>query len=206
MWSSRSRRIRGAPHVGFSATILKIKSRISFEIRCLPPRGRQVRDRTRQYSLNPDRCHSTTVSGQTRMRDWFQPDQTCRATTQNSLSNRLSLGLRCRRLNTTSCCRNARFSRTRLRRVEKRRVMVPRTSRKIWSMPRVITCGRNAATRSKCLIAKPSKVLARDKPVHRRDFRDQRATRLPVRTRTEFSLITGSRPSPAHSYLSRVIC
>jgi len=39
---------------------------------------------------------------------------------------------------------------------------VPRTSLKIWSMPPLITCGRNAATRSKCLISKPSNVLARD--------------------------------------------
>jgi len=36
------------------------------------------------------------------MRDCFQSDQTCRAATQNSLSNSLSLGLQCRRLNTTS--------------------------------------------------------------------------------------------------------
>ena len=37
--------------------------------------------------------------------------------------------------NATSCSRKARFSKRRLRRVEKRRVMVPRTSLKIWSMP-----------------------------------------------------------------------
>ena len=57
------------------------------------------------------------------------PDRTRPAERRpRTLSNRLSLGLRCWRLNTRSCCRNARFSRTRLRRVEKRRVMVPRTS------------------------------------------------------------------------------
>jgi hypothetical protein len=40
--------IRGAPQVGFSATILKIRSRTSLEVPRLPPRGRRTLDRTRQ--------------------------------------------------------------------------------------------------------------------------------------------------------------
>ena len=54
--------------------------------------------------------------------------------------------------------------------MEKRRAMVPRTSLKIWSMPPIITFGRNVATRSKFLISKLSKVLAMDSQMIRQEL------------------------------------
>ena len=102
--------MRGAPHLGFSATMRKISSRISLLIGFLPTAFR-AREIQRQYSRNPARCHRTTVSGVTRINGRFQPDQTFRKTTQNSRSTELSRGrgrLACR---ASSCCRRARFSR-----------------------------------------------------------------------------------------------
>src|SRR5215469_15685227 len=101
--------IRGAPHVGFSATMRKIRSRTSLLIGFLPT-GFRVREIQFQYSRKPVRCQRTTVCGVTRINDLFQPDQTLRRMTQNSLSTELSRGrgrLACR---ASSCCRRARFS------------------------------------------------------------------------------------------------
>src|SRR5216684_2136490 len=63
--------IRGAPHVGFSATMRKINSRTSFGVGLLPtcPRTLEIR---RQYIQKPVRCQRTTVSGVTMRRDCFQ--------------------------------------------------------------------------------------------------------------------------------------
>src|ERR1035437_488683 len=102
--------MRGAPQVGVSATIRKIRSRTSLLIGFLPTTFR-AREIQLQYSRNPARCQRTTVSGVTIINDLFQPDQTLRRTTQNSLSTELSRGrgrLACR---ASSCCRRARFSR-----------------------------------------------------------------------------------------------
>ena len=52
------------PQVGFSATIWKINSRICLEILLPPTRFRTLQSIV-QYSLNPARCHRTTVSGRT---------------------------------------------------------------------------------------------------------------------------------------------
>src|ERR1017187_8585660 len=83
--------MRGAPQVGFSATMRKIKSRSSWVNGFLPP-IRRVRESQRQYSRNPTRCQRTTVSGETRINDLFQPVQNFRKTTQNTLSTKLSRG------------------------------------------------------------------------------------------------------------------
>src|SRR5260370_38284230 len=54
--------IRGAPQVGFSATIRNISSRISFEILSLPA-DLPIFERSRQYQRNPARCNRITLSG-----------------------------------------------------------------------------------------------------------------------------------------------
>jgi hypothetical protein len=81
---------------------------------------------SRQYKRKPTRCHRTTVSGVTRISDFFHSAQNRRTATQKSLSSQPVLGLGCRRLSTASCWRSARFSRRRLRRARKRRTSVPR--------------------------------------------------------------------------------
>src|ERR1035437_7049608 len=77
--------MRGAPQVGFSATIRKTSSRTSLLIGFLPTACR-AREIQLQYSRNPVRCYRTTVSGVTRINDLFHPDHDLRRTTQNSLS------------------------------------------------------------------------------------------------------------------------
>src|SRR5712671_1712096 len=122
--------MRGAPQVGFSATIRKIRSRTSFEILFLPVTGRAL-EIARQYRANPDLCHRTTVSGLTTMRACFHPDQNLRANTQKILSSIVSLGLRRLRFSVTSCWRRTRFSRSKLRRPRKRQRIVPSSSPKV---------------------------------------------------------------------------
>jgi hypothetical protein len=65
---------RGAPQVGFSATMRKMSSRSSLLIRFRPVRIR-CRESQDQYSRKPARCQRTTVSGLTRISDRFQPVQ-----------------------------------------------------------------------------------------------------------------------------------
>src|SRR5258706_16241131 len=84
--------MRGAPHVGFSAAIRKIRSRTSFGV-CLRPIGLRTLEISFQYNRKPARCHWTTVSGLTTISACFHPDQNLRAKIQNSLSNNASLGL-----------------------------------------------------------------------------------------------------------------
>jgi hypothetical protein len=76
--------IRGAPHVGFSATIWKINSRISFGV-CFLPTCLWTLEISLQYIRKPARCQRTTVSGVTTRRACFHPDQTRRAITQKEL-------------------------------------------------------------------------------------------------------------------------
>ncbi len=101
--------MRGAPQVGFSATMRKISSRTSLLIGFLPTACR-AREIQLQYSRNPARCQRTTVSGVTRINDLFQPDQTFRKTSQNNLSTELSRGRGRFACRASSCCRRARFS------------------------------------------------------------------------------------------------
>src|ERR1035438_822296 len=83
--------MRGAPQVGFSATMRKIKSRSSWVKGFLPP-IRRVREIQLQYNQTRDLCEPTTVSGVTSINDLFQLVQNSRKTTQNSLSTELSPG------------------------------------------------------------------------------------------------------------------
>src|ERR1035441_7304721 len=101
--------MRGAPHVGFSATMRKISSRTSLLIGFLPTAFR-AREIQLQYNRNPALCQRTTVSGVTRINDLFQPVQNFRKTTQNSLSTELSRGRGRFECRARSCCRRARFS------------------------------------------------------------------------------------------------
>jgi len=73
----------------------KINSRTSLDVGRRPV-GFLILEISFPYKRKPARCHRTTVSGVTMMRDCFQPDQTRRETTQKSLSKVLSLGRRCR--------------------------------------------------------------------------------------------------------------
>src|SRR5215472_6530788 len=119
--------IRGAPQLGFSATIWKISSRTSFDVGLLPT-GFRTLEITLQYQRNPARCHRTTVSGVTTRSACFQPDQHRRTSSQKSLSKELILGRGWRRLSTISCWRRAKFSRRRLWRERNRRTSVPKQS------------------------------------------------------------------------------
>src|ERR1700745_4020246 len=79
--------MRGAPQVGFSATIRKISSRTSVDSFFLPTRFLAFEIQL-QYSRNPARCQRTTVSGVITRRDFFHSDQNRHASIQKSLSKR----------------------------------------------------------------------------------------------------------------------
>lgn len=154
--------MRSAPQVGFSTTIRKINSRTFFGV-CFLPISVRTLEISLQYKRNPARCLRTTVSGVTTMRVCFQPDQTRRATTQKSLSKRPKIGhARCR-FSTVSCCRSARFSRTRCRRLRNTRASAPNQRRSRLNMARSYTRIVDGH-RGKLLILRSGGVLARDKP------------------------------------------
>jgi hypothetical protein len=104
--------MRGAPHVGFSAAMRKIKARISLLTGFRPP-GFACRERHLQYRRNPARCQPITVLGVTRMSGSFQPAQSLRNTTQNSFCRALSRRRGRFACKARSCWRRARFSRMR---------------------------------------------------------------------------------------------
>ena len=83
--------MRGALHVWVLSNHAKDQVAHSLLIGFLPTafRAREIR---LQYSRKPARCQRTTVSGVTRINDFFQPEQTCRKTTQNIRSTELSRG------------------------------------------------------------------------------------------------------------------
>src|SRR5216110_406642 len=97
--------MRGAPQVGFSETIRKIKARTSLLTRFRPPTWRTLETHV-QYKRNPARCQFTTVLGVTKTRGFLHPDQNVLNATQHSL---------CRAVNRRQgrCACRARFSRTR---------------------------------------------------------------------------------------------
>ena len=61
--------MRGAPRVGFSETIRKIKARTSLLTRFRPPTWLTLETHV-QYKRNPARCQFTTVLGVTKMSGW----------------------------------------------------------------------------------------------------------------------------------------
>ena len=118
--------MRGAPQVGFSATMRKMSSRSSMLTHFLPAQVR-CRESHPQYNLNPARCQRTTVSGWTKISASLQSGQKRRKSTQNNLSETLIRGRGRVRFKMMSCCLRARFSRRRSRRELENRVA--RTSR-----------------------------------------------------------------------------
>ena len=158
--------MRGAPEVGFSATMRKINSRTSFGV-CLRPIGLRTLEISFQYNRKPPRCHWTTVPGLTTISACFHPDQNLRAMTQNSLSNTASLGHACLRFSAASCWRRARFSRSSMRRVRNTRRIAPNRSLGVCHA----TLLRHFACEMQCCILLKSKadgILANDRTVQRR--------------------------------------
>jgi hypothetical protein len=76
--------MRGAPQVGFSATLRRIRARTSLLTRFRPPTRRTLESNL-PYKPNPARCPFTTVLGVTKMRGFLHPDQKVFNATQNSL-------------------------------------------------------------------------------------------------------------------------
>jgi|SRR5271163_4450214 len=129
--------MRGAPQVGFSATIRKIKARTSLLTRFRPP-TRLILETHVQYKRNPARCQFTTVLGVTKTRGCLHPDQHILNATQNSLCrevNRRRGRCACRASN---CRRRARFSRTRSTRQLKELTNQPRKCRSDTIMARIL--------------------------------------------------------------------
>src|SRR6266436_582757 len=120
--------MRGAPEVGFSATIRRIKARTSLLTRWRPP-TRLTLEIQVQYKRNPARCQFTTVLGVTNTRGFVHPDQHVFNATQNSLwraVNRRRGRCACKANN---CRRRARFSKTRSSRERKALTIQPRRCR-----------------------------------------------------------------------------
>ena len=83
--------------------------------------GRAERISAQFPVCRPSGSYRVAAPPHTMMRTRFQSDQNLCASTQKSLSNAASRGLGCLRFRTASCCRRARFSSKRLRRVWKKR-------------------------------------------------------------------------------------
>jgi hypothetical protein len=129
--------MRGAPQVGFSATIRKIRARTSLLTR-LRPTCLALETQV-QYKRNPARCQLATVLGVTKTRGFVHPDHNVFSATQNSLCgavNRRRGRLACRASN---CCRRARFSRMRSSRERQALTIQPRTCRSDTIMARILS-------------------------------------------------------------------
>src|SRR5271170_4139460 len=129
--------MRGAPQVGFSATMRKSKARTSLLTRFRPPICLTLETHVK-YKRNPARCQFTTVLGVTRMRGCLPPDQHILNATQNSLwraVNRRRGRCACRASN---CRRRARFSKTRSSRDLKALTIQPKKCRSDTIMARIL--------------------------------------------------------------------
>src|SRR5215470_739239 len=129
--------MRGAPQVGFSATIRKIKVRTSLLTRFRPSTRRNLEIHV-QYKRNPPRCQFTTVRGVTKTRGFLHPDQNVLNATQNRLCravNRVRGRCACK---ASSCRRRAKFSRTRSPRERKVLTNQPRKCRSDTIMARIV--------------------------------------------------------------------
>jgi hypothetical protein len=138
--------MRGAPQVGFSATIPKIKARTSLLTRfrsstCLTL---EIHD---QYRRNPARCQFTTVLGVTKTRGFLHPDQNVLNATQNSLCRAVNRRRGCCACRASNWRRRARFSRTRSSRERKTLTNQPRKCRSDTIMARILAENPNPAFR-----------------------------------------------------------
>src|SRR5215469_358596 len=130
--------MRGAPQVGFSETIRKIRARTSLLTRFRPPTRLDLEIHA-QYKRNPARCQFTTVRGVSKTREFLHPDQNILKATQNSLCravNRRRGRCVCK---ASSCRRRARFSRTRFSRERKELTIHPRRCRSDTIMARILS-------------------------------------------------------------------
>ena len=129
--------MRGAPQVGFSETIRKIKARTSLLTRFRPPTCLTLETHV-QYKRNPARFQFTTVLGVTRMRGLVHPDQNVRNATQNSLCRAVNRRRGCCACRAINCRRRAMFSRTRSSRERKTLTNQPRKCRSDTIMARIL--------------------------------------------------------------------
>jgi len=129
--------MRGAPQVGFSATIRKIRARTSLLTRFRPP-TRLTLEIHDQYKRNPAPCQFTTVLGVTKMRGLVHPDQNVLNATQNSLCRAVNRVRGCCACRASNCRRRARFSRTRSSRERKVLTNQPRRCRSDTIMARIV--------------------------------------------------------------------
>jgi len=103
-----SPRIRSAPHLGFFALMSRIVD--ACEVRRRPPR----RDRHRQNTRNPARCHRSTVAGSNNVTADGQVDvkRDKTPTVHRSVGDARPRFPSSRRFATASCCRSSSFSAT----------------------------------------------------------------------------------------------
>ena len=129
--------MRGAPQVGFSATIRKIRARTSLLTPFRPPTRLNLEIHI-QYKRNPVPCQFTTLRGVTKTRGFLHPDQNVLNATQNSLCravNRVRGRCACK---ASSCWRRAKFSRTSSSRERKELMIHPRRCRSDTIMARIV--------------------------------------------------------------------
>src|SRR6476661_3989865 len=152
--------MRGAPQVGFSETIRKIKARTSLLTRFRPPTWLTLETHV-QYKRNPARCQFTTVLGVTKMSGLVHPDQHVRNATQNSLCRAVNRRRGCCACRASNCRRRARFSRTRSSRERKTLNNQPRKCRSDTIMARILSEKSESSSSPSQFILQVYDVLAR---------------------------------------------
>src|SRR6516225_2300293 len=157
--------MRGAPQVGFSATIRKIRARTSLATPLRPPTRLNLEIHI-QYKRNPAPCQFTTVRGVTKTRGFLHPDQNVLNATQNSLCravNRVRGRCACK---ASSCRRRAKFSRARSSRERKELTIHPRKCRSDTIMTRIISELSEFSFFAKSFILQVYEVLARHRSTY----------------------------------------
>src|SRR6516164_1303333 len=129
--------MRGAPQVGFSATIRKVTPRTSLLTPFRPPTRLNLEIHI-QYKRNPVPCQFTTLRGVTKTRGFLHPDQNVLNATQNSLCRAVNRVRGCCACKASSCWRRAKFSRTRSSRERKELMIHPRRCRSDTIMARIV--------------------------------------------------------------------
>src|SRR6267154_1356208 len=152
--------MRGAPQVGFSATIRKIKARTSLLTRFRRPTWLILETHV-QYKRNPARCQFTTVLGVTKTRGCLHPDQHILNATQNSLCRAVNRRRGRCACSASNCRRRAKFSRTRSARQLKELTNQPRKCRSDKIMAKNFSGKDRIELRAKSLISLVYDLLAR---------------------------------------------
>jgi hypothetical protein len=129
--------MRGAPQVGFSATIRKIKAWTSLLTRFRPPTWLTLETHV-QYKRSPARCQFTTVLGATKMSGLVHPDQNVRNAIQNSLCRAVNRRRGCCACRASNCRRRDRFSRARSSRERQALTIQPRKCRSDAIIARIL--------------------------------------------------------------------